>query len=268
MEELNPTNAFGELLLDLIDAQYGGDYDSGIAAIAQAAGLAEEEVVAIVQGEVVVEDENLLSGIISAFPDADEGDIEVIINVASGVDEADRQELLGAIGSEEMEAEMPEEDMAAAYAQYQGNQAQFSNVAAQAAQAANFAAQEVQSMKQQMANFQAVQYLNNELKDLNALATRYVEANALPPSYKAMLVGNFSDDNARIARFSQMAQENGVDVGTMLFATKYALGLLTDAAEFVEFRDYSVTDEDVAIANFSANLDQVVRADIDAIFNG
>jgi hypothetical protein len=265
MNDLNPTNAFGELLLDLIEEQYGGDYDAGISALMETTGLSEEEVVAIVQGDVIVEDEGLLTGIIGAFPDADDEDIEVIVNVASGVDEADRADLIDMIDSDEaqdpMYQEEPEQPMeqepVAAGAEY----------AAYALQQAQFAAQQAQEIQARWANFEAVNYLTNELRQLDNMASQAVSANSLPPSYKALLIGNFaSDDNARIGRFCQMAESNGVDVATMLFATKYALGLLTDASEFVEFNDYSVTAEDVAMANFSAGLDSVVKADLDAIF--
>lgn len=269
MEELNPTNAFGELLLDLIDAQYGGDYDSGIAAIMEATGLAEEEVTAIINGDTIVEDESLLSGIVDAFPDADEDDLEVIVNVATGVDEADRDELLAEIEAGEGEdAAVAEEEMAGAAYAYNNYLNQASFAAGNAAQAAGYANARVQSLENKLANFEAANYLNGELRELHNLATRLVENGALPPSYRSMLIGNFADDGERVARFGQIASSNGVDLGTMLFATKYAMGLLSDAADFVEFRDYSVTDEDVAIANFQANLDTVVSADIDAIFNG
>lgn len=269
MDELNPTNAFGELLLDLIDAQYGGDYDSGIQALMQAAGLSEEEAVGIIQGDVIVENEQLLSGIISAFPDADEDDIEVIINVADGVNQEDRDDLIGQIeademaegGQEDMGQEMAEEpEMAgAAYGYSQANTATF--------QAAQHAIQRANEVESKWANFEATNFLAGSLRHIDNVATQHVQAGSLPPSYKALLIGNFGDDSTRIARFSQMASENGVDVATMLFATQYALGMLTDAADFVEFKDYSVTSEDVAMANFSASLDSTVSADLDAIFN-
>jgi hypothetical protein len=266
MNDLNPTNAFGELLLDLIEEQYGGDYDAGISALMETTGLSEEEVVSVIQGDTIIEDEGLLSGIIDAFPDADDEDKEVIVNVASGVDEADRADLIDMIDSDEAQdpgyQEEPDETME------QEPTAPEAEYAAYAVQQAQFAAQQAQEIQARWANFEAVNYLTAELRQLDNMATQAVSSNLLPPSYKALLIGNFAaDDSSRISRFCQMAESNGVDVGTMLFATKYAMGLLTDASDFVEFNDYSVTAEDVAIASFSAGLDSAVKADLDAIFN-
>lgn len=266
MEELNPTNAFGELLLDLIEAQYNGDFDSGILAIAEATGLSEEEVTAIVNGDTIVEDENLLASIIDAFPDADDDDLEVIIQVATSVDEEDRENLLNsleedeAMGMQEAE-EVPEEEMAAAaYQRYIGNVSNFNNHAV---------TNRISSIENKIADFeykQQIQTLKNRLNNIDFMASQAVNSELLPSSYKTMLIGNFQDEDERLARFSQISQENGVDIVTQLYATEFALGLLTDASDFVEFKDYSISDDDVAVANFSASLDQVVQGDVQAIF--
>lgn len=262
-EELNPTNAFGELLLDLIEAQYEGDYDAGVQALVEATGLDATEVSAIINGDTIVDDENLLASIVSAFPDADDDDLEVIVNVATSVDEEDRASLLSQMESGEVSAEGGEEapaegeedpELVAASYGYGGNTANFMEN------------QRLAQLEQQFANFQYTSAISNKLKQLDNAASQAVAADSLPRSYKTMLVGNFSNDEQRLARFSQIAAENGVDVPTMLFATEFALGMLTDAADFVEFKDYSVSDEDMAVANFSANLDSVVKEDVGAIF--
>jgi hypothetical protein len=261
MKELNPQNAFGELLLDLIEAQYG-DIDSGVEALIQSTGLGEEEVIGIIQGDVIVEDENLLSSIVDAFPDADDNDLEVIVNVAQGVDEEDRASLIDEIEADETEEgmqELPEEE-SAKYGYY-GNTANFSGDMSYELN------QKVNYLENKLANFEAANAVSSRLEKLDNLASTYVDNQKLPPSYKTMLLGQFSNPEQRLARFSQIANDNGVDVGTMLFATEYALGLLTEASRFVEFSDYSLTDEDVAVANFSASLDNIVAADIEAIFN-
>lgn len=270
MNELNPTNEFGDLLLDLIEAQYDNDYDAGVQALMEATGLTEAEIIDIIEGRVIVEDESLLADIVEAFPSADEGDIQTIISVAEGVDQADRDELIQEIeaseGGEEM---MPEEEpeMAGAGAEYGYGYQNYANFANQAV--TNQLATEVQELKQQIASFHnaaAYERLNAELRSLDAQAGNWVANEELPPSYKAMLVGNFSSDDERVARFSQIAAENNVPLDTMLFATKYAMGMLKNASKFVEFRDYSLTDEEVAVANFSASLDSLAQADYNAIF--
>jgi hypothetical protein len=118
-----------------------------------------------------------------------------------------------------------------------------------------------------ISNFQAVEQLETRLKDVNTLADNYVGNGVLPPSYKSMLVGNFTNDKQRLAQFSQIAQQNNVDLPMMLFATEYALGMLAEASQFVEFSDYSLSEDEVQYANFSANLDAVVALDAEAIFN-
>jgi hypothetical protein len=259
MNDLNPTNAFGELLLDLIDGQYGGDYDAGIQALMQTTGLTEEEVVAIIQGDSVVEEESLLGDIVAAFPDADDADLEVLVNVATDVDEMDRQELLAQIDASEMpeeETELYEEEapetVGAEYNQYVNT--------------ANFMDPRVDQLITQQANFQAQEFYKNELTNLDAAANEMISYGIIPPSYKSMLVGNFSDPSVRLTKFAEIAAQNGVDVSTMLFATKFALGLMQNAAEYVEFKDYSVSAEDAAVANFNASLTQVAEADLAAIW--
>jgi hypothetical protein len=89
----------------------------------------------------------------------------------------------------------------------------------------------------------------------------------LPPAYRRMLIGDFSSKEERVARFGQMARENGVDLSTMLFAAEYALGILGEGAKYVEFSDHSVSEEMLNVAQFSAGMDAVVAQDYDAIFN-
>jgi hypothetical protein len=273
--ELNPQNAFGELLLDLIEAQYEGVMDDGIMALMEATGLSEEEVTSIINGDIVVDSEDLLSNIIGAFPDADDDDISMIIDVAVGVDEADKADLQANLddldGEGQLEApEMSGADPAAAGGE--GGEGGFNrrmNSAEFTALANAYKAQQAQleQITTGVSNFQATESLRNRLKDIDVTTNAYVERGMLPPSYKSMLVGNFKDDNERLAKFASVAAQNGVDVDTMLFATEYAAGMMADAVQFVEFKDHSLSDEDAAIAEFSANLDAVVAQDFDAIFN-
>jgi len=265
--ELNPKNAFGELLLDLIEAQYG-DLDSGIQALVQATGLQPEEVEAIVNGDEIVEDESLLSSIVSAFPDADEDDLDVIIDVATSVDEEDRQALQAQLDSAGGEFSPDGDEM-----NPQAMQEQEEEIPAGAAynqnykNTVNFSMNRLDALEQRIAQFQYEQDLTQRLARVDAVASQYVNNEVLPPSYKTLLIGNFASDQERLYKFAEIANKNGVDVNTMLFATEFALGLLSDAAEFVEFKDFSITDEDMAIAQFSASMDEVVKHDIDAIFN-
>lgn len=268
MNELNPTNAFGELLLDLIDSQYGGDYDAGIQALVDATGKTEDEIVGIVQGDIIVDSEDLLAAIAQAFPDADQDDIVMMVQVASGVEEDDRNSLVQEIEANEMPAdgdemnmndEGGEDDMPQDFGYYYdpNYEANFKNELVN----------EVNDLRARLAQTEGYEYLNSELKELAHFADMAVANEQLPPSYKALLIGNFTQDNQRVAKFSQMANANGVDLNTMLFATKYALGLLTDASQFIEFKDHAASEEDVMMANFSASLDEVVKEDLSAIFN-
>lgn len=259
MNGLNPTSALGELILDLVDAQYDGDYDAGMDALSQTTGLSLEEVEAIINGETVIEDADLLANIARAFPDADDDDLSVLYNVATGVEEEDREALLAQLEAGE--------------GQYQGDEmpaqpqiAASDNFAAYAAQTANFAAHQVQQLQ---ANFEAAQFqqaLASRLDNLANFAETAIAAGSLPRSYKSLLIGNFTNSEERLAKFSQVARQNGVDIPTMLFAVEFAFSLLNDAAPYVEFRDYSLSDEDVAIAKFSASLDTVAEKDVAAIF--
>lgn len=260
--DLNPTNAFGEVLLDLIEAQYGGDFDAGVQALMEATGLSEEEVVAIIQGEVIVEDEALLSDIVDAFPDADDEDLTVIVEVASGVEADDREALVQEIEMDMEASEVPAEEAPveeAAYG-YSRPTANFSR------QQSTMVDNRVAQLENKLANFEAQEYLTDALKEVDASARSLVESAVLPPAMKTLLIGNFSNDKQRLARFSQMAQENGVDIGTMLFATQYAMGLIENSGNYVEFKDYSLSEEEANLAKFSASEGAIAEQDIYAIF--
>lgn len=260
--DLNPTNAFGEVLLDLIEAQYAGDFDAGVQALMEATGLSEEEVVAIIQGEVIVEDEALLSDIVDAFPDADDEDLTVIVEVASGVEADDREALVQEIEMDMEASEAPvEEEAALAEAAY-GYSRPTVNFSARPSMVDNRVAQ----LENKLANFEAQEYLTEALKEVDSNARSLVESAVLPPAMKTLLIGNFSNDKQRLARFSQMAQENGVDIGTMLFATQYAMGLIENSGNYVEFKDYSLSEEEANLAKFSASESVIAEQDMYAIF--
>lgn len=280
--ELNPSNAFGELLLDLIEAQYG-DIDTGLMALMQATGLGEQEVVGMINGDIIVDSEALLSNVLQAFPDADSEDVSMIIDVAVGVDEADQADLQAQLAEADQagDPELGGAEPASANGGGYGGEAGGEAAGGEGGfnrnmDAANFQAlsnrlalqqQQIAQLTQGISNYSQNEGLRERLKDIDATTSTYVERGMLPPSYKAMLVGNFKNDKERLAKFAAVAAQNNVDVNTMLFATEYAAGLMADASQFVEFSDYSLSDQDVAIAEFSANLDAVVAQDFEAIFN-
>lgn len=271
--ELNPTNAFGELLLDLLEAQYG-NLDEGVAALVKTTGLSEEEVVNIIRGDVIVEDETLLSNIVDAFPDASPEEVELLISTAVGVDEADRAALEAEIGAVEDAIDREEEDKAQAeadalnYSLY-NNFANFGHYDPNA-EILNYLDNRLYSIESNIADFKQQSYIagfSNMLAELDYRATEAVQNGILPPACKTMLIGNFTDPTERVVEFSKLAEANGVDPETMAFAVSYAFGLLENASRVVDFQDYSVSDEEIALANFSANIDVVVEHDIEAIFS-
>lgn len=268
LTELNPTNAFGELLLDLIEAQYEGDIDAGIQALVQSTGLAEEEVVGFISGENIVDDADILEAMIGAFPDANDEDIQTIVEVASGVEEADREALEAQYeGNEDAEGgvdpEMAQQgaDYAAAY--NPAIQANFNrNVvteiqrlrAEKEALEANFA----------QANFEA--QLSQALTDLNARISQDVVDGVITPAMKEALIGNFSDPRQRVAQFTGIAQTNGArDLQEQLNMSEFAYSLLRNVANVTQFTDFSVSAEEVATANFSSSLEEAAKGDLVAM---
>jgi hypothetical protein len=266
--ELNPTNAFGELLLDLIEAQYEGDIDVGIQALVQATGLSEEDVTGYISGENIVDDADILEAMIGAFPDANDEDIQTIIEVASGVEEADREALEAQYeGNEDAEGgvdpEMAQQgaDYAAAY-----------NPAIQA----NFnraVADEIQRVRAENealhANFAKAQFeanLSQALTDLNARISQDVVDGIITPAMKEALIGNFSDPRQRVAQFSGIAQTNGArDLQEQLNMSEFAYSLLRNIANVTQFTDFSVSAEEVATANFSSSLEEAAKGDLVAM---
>lgn len=261
--EINPQNEFGQLLLDLLEAQYE-DLDTGIEALMETTSLSEDEVVSILEGSIIVDEEDLLSDIIDAFPDADDDTVIALVNVAADVDEADRQEVIDEIEANEAEMEGGEDmDM--------GMEEDYSY----AYQEADFGLQQenaelrqrLEHLEHNVSNFAFTDALSRELDSIDSQAAALVANQVLPPAYKKMLIGDFKTSDERLARFSDMAAENGVDPETMVFATRYALGMLQSSAPFMEFRDYSTSEDERTMAEFSASLDSIVQEDIDAIFN-
>lgn len=273
--ELNPTNAFGELLLDLIEAQFADlntdpedttpAITAGIQALVQATGLPEEDVVGFISGENIVDDADILEAIISAFPDANDEDIETIIEVASGVEEEDRMALEAQYENEgDVEPDMANQQ-AAEYAAAYNPQIQ-----------ANFnrsIVEELQKIRQEkealeanfaQANFEAE--LSNYLAEFDSRLSADVANQVLSPAMKEALIGNFTNPKQRLAQFTAIAQENGArDLREQLNMSEFAYSFLKNIANVVEFKDYSVSEEDVAVANFSSSLEKAAEADLDAI---
>lgn len=268
MEELNPTNAFGEDLLNAIEAQYES-IDAGIEALMETTGLGEEEVIAIIQGDVIVEDEQLLSAIIDAFPDADDDDIALLIESATEVDEGDREALVSEIEANEggME-EMPEgADYSAYYRQAQFQQA---NYLSQLEQENAALQQALYNQNARLTNVEAnfsAQQAADVLDNIDAYASDLVDNGYMPPSIKHMILGSFNRPAERLANFSQLADHNGVDIQTQLYATQFALELMQQATAqgVVDFQDYSLDAASLQQAEFSASLDEVAAQDAIAI---
>lgn len=263
--ELNPTNAFGELLLDLIEAQYDGDIDAGIQALVQSTGLAEEDVVGFISGENIVDDADILEAMIGAFPDANDEDIQTIIEVASGVEEADREAL-------ETQYEGNEDAEGGVMAQQGADYAAAYNPAIQA----NFnrnVAEEIQKLRAEkealeanfaQANFEA--QLSSYLTDLDARISQDVHDGIITPAMKEALIGNFSNPKQRVAQFSGIAQSNGArDLQEQLNMSEFAYSLLRNVANVTQFTDFSVSAEEVATANFSASLEEAAKGDLVAM---
>jgi hypothetical protein len=265
--ELNPTNAFGELLLDLIEAQYEGDIDAGVQALVQATGLSEEDVTGYISGENIVDNADILEAMIGAFPDANDEDIQTIIEVASGVEEADREALEAQYENEGAEggAEDPMTEEAANYA-----------AAYNPAIQANFnraVADEIQRVRAENealhANFAQAQFqanLSQALTDLNARISQDVVDGIITPAMKEALIGNFSDPRQRVAQFTGIAQTNGArDLQEQLNMSEFAYSLLRNVANVTQFTDFSVSAEEVATANFSSSLEEAAKGDLVAM---
>lgn len=268
MEELNPTNAFGEDLLNAIESQYES-IDAGIEALMDTTGLSEEEVIGIIQGDVIVEDEQLLSAIIDAFPDADDDDIALLIESATEVDEEDREALVSEIAANEAEMEEPPEgaDYSAHYRKAQFQQANYLSQLEYENAALQHALYNQDARLQHVeANFSA-QQAAEVLDEIDAYASDLVDRGYMPPSIKHMVLGSFNRPAERLANFSQLADQNGVDIQTQLYATQFALELLQQATAqgVLDFQDYSLDAASLQQAEFSACLDEVAAQDAIAI---
>jgi hypothetical protein len=204
---------------------------------------------------------------IGAFPDANDEDIQTIIEVASGVEEADRQALEAQYENEGAEggAEEPMTEDAANYA-----------AAYNPAIQANFnraVADEIQRVRAENealhANFAQAQFqanLSQALTDLNARISQDVVDGVITPAMKEALIGNFSDPRQRVAQFTGIAQTNGArDLQEQLNMSEFAYSLLRNVANVTQFTDFSVSAEEVATANFSSSLEEAAKGDLIAM---
>jgi hypothetical protein len=275
--ELNPTNAFGELLLDLIEAQFADlitdpedtspAISAGIQALVQATGLSEEDVTGYISGENIVDNVEDLEAMISAFPDATEEDLDKLIEVADGVLEQDRQALEAQYATEGAEggAEEPMTEDAANYAAAYNPaiQANFNKTVVSEIQKLR-AEKEALEAQFSQANFEA--QLSQALTDLNARVSQDVVDGVITPAMKEALIGNFSDPRQRVAQFTGIAQTNGArDLQEQLNMSEFAYSLLRNVANVTQFTDFSVSAEEVATANFSSSLEEAAKGDLIAM---
>lgn len=276
--ELNPTNAFGELLLDLIEAQFADlitdpedtspAISAGIQALVQATGLSEEDVTGYISGENIVDNVEDLEAMISAFPDATEEDLDKLIEVADGVLEQDRQALEAQYeGNEDAEGgvdpEMAQQgaDYAAAY--NPAIQANFNKTVVSELQKLR-AEKEALEANFAQASFEA--QLSQALADFDARTSADVDNGILTPAMKEALIGNFSDPRQRVAQFTGIAQTNGArDLQEQLNMSEFAYSLLRNVANVTQFTDFSVSAEEVATANFSASIEEAAKGDLIAM---
>lgn len=228
---VNPGNAFGEILLGLIEEEYE-DYNDALEAVADFADTTPEHIEAIIDGSIIVDDVDLLGGIAAAFDATEDEEIlSGFLAIAQEVEEADRE--LG-------------EEIAAAMADSASNEREpaLAGSYKSGAPTAEFTAR-VNDLERTVASFKASAEVSGILQTLRRKADFGVNQGWLPPVVADLLLGSADlSDNTRVAAFGQSAVKNDIDIATQLFAIDFALDIFERCGNQVEFRAYAESDID------------------------
>lgn len=228
---------FGQALIDLIDEEYAGDEETGVATVCEATGLSPEELSALVQGEYAPEPE-LIDAISQCFDTTQDED------AYSGL------QFLGAAarGEDIYEDDEDYEDDTESEASYR-----------------------VAELENQVAEFQATETVKDAIANLELQAAQLVEEGAMTPFEAEVMFGNFSLESNRTAAFSQLCQTKAVDPATELYAMQYHLDLCAKRGSIADFSSMvpEMTEEEYseevnltrqAALNNNSRIDSVLGA--------
>ncbi len=229
---------FGQALIDLIDEEYAGDEEAGVATVCEATGLSPEELSALVQGHYSPDPE-LIDAISQCFDSTQDDDaytgLHVLGAAARGED----------IYEDDDYEDDDEDDSASSY--------------------------RVAELENQVAEFQASETVKDAIANLELQASQLVEEGAMTPFEAEVMFGNFSLESNRTAAFSQLCQTKAVDPATELYAMQYHLDLCAKRGSIADFSSMApeMTEEEYseevnltrqAALNNNSRIDSVLGA--------
>jgi hypothetical protein len=231
---------FGQILIDLIDEEYAGNEEEGVATVCEICGLEPEDLAALVQGEYAPTPEliDYLSQCFETtqYDEAYEG-LQVLGAMARGEDIYEGDDY------EDAEGEISEEVEEASY--------------------------RIGELENQIAEFQATESVKDAIAALELKAAELVDEGCMTPFEAETMFGNFELESNRTAAFSQLCSAKAVDAATELYAMQYHLDLCEKRGSIATFGAIAPTmteeeyDTEVALTrqaalNNNSRIDQVL----------
>lgn len=207
--EFSVGSTYGAALLELGEAAGYEDIESWCVDLGEATGYSPDDIFAVVTGEVEPTDEFSLD--IAETLDLDEDTQAALLIYGIEARGEDVQDYLDDEDEEEYEDEI----------EYTDEEEESSYALAQ--------------VQNELAEFKATGIVKDELADIEARAWSLAEEGRVPPSVIEKLLGNFSNENDRIAAFSTVCDRNDVDAATELYAMNKVLRVLESFPVLTEF---------------------------------
>lgn len=262
MYKIKPGNNFGVAIIGLIQEEFGGDYDYGISTLMTNTGLAEEEVLALIEtDEELAIDEELLNAVATSFESTSNNaeaynGLYVLALNANG--EVDLEETFAQLEEEEDEYEDDEDDY-----DYEEDE---EDEEVEASYASNSQMADFNELRDKVASIENLYAIKTQLAQLTDMAEAGVHEGWLPPIARDFIVGSFNRDDDQVAAFSQMCEASQRDADTILFSMGYALNVFKRGGSFVDFNQYVEGDtKDPTEAAFSAEIDEHAKRSLEAM---
>lgn len=210
---------YGLALLELADIAGYEDVEEYIYDLADEIGYSPEYLAGTITGEVEPDDEDAIA--IAEIMDLPE---EYAIDLLASAYEARGEDLYEYLESED---------------EYEDDEDDVNEQVEELAEAVDY---KMADLEQRVAEFEVADAIKTAMADVERDVYRGVGERWLTPAMAREILGEFESDDDRVAAFSQLANNNNVDLSTQLFGIQFALKLLENSGATATFGAY-VQDE-------------------------
>jgi len=256
-----------DALYALVDEEFG-TAEEAVETIMEATGLEEDDVLDLFEG-AAVPDESLTIDLIELFdatandPDAAEG-LFILANDAFLDAQEYNDEVEASLDEdfddEDDEGEYDEEDDDDEDEEDDDEDDEDETEASYGSGIELGVLGDIEDVATQVAEFQMRDAINEELDDLEEYANKGIKEGWLSHGLKKMILGEFSKDSKRLAKFSSVCETNQVDAATQLYGMNYALKVIEALGPLNLLNVYGDEEISEEEAQFSAGEDQITDA--------